>query len=242
MNKLLGLSVALLSGAISATAVADVNTQEYQIRFTEQAPMIDGSGTDTAWLEADTLTQFTFPWRPAVAPATEFKALWDAEAVYFRYRVSDDNIAIGTDPKRAILDSDRAEIFLAKDKALSTYYTMEIDPKARVFSAKAAYDSENKKIGSLDSSWKWPGLVAKSSTMDKGYIVEGKIPLSTLTSLELWQDSQKTELLCALMRAEFTQKPDGSLDMGWMTWIDPNTAKPNFHNPYTFGSCKLTKK
>ncbi|MGI2800946.1 sugar-binding protein, partial [Photobacterium damselae] len=62
----------------------------------------------------------------------------------------------------------------------------------------------------------------------------------TLSQLELWQDKSQSELLCALMRAEFTQQ-DGQLDMGWMTWVDPKTPKPNFHNPQTFGSCKLVK-
>ena len=241
MKKFFSLSTVLLGSICIGNAVAADTETQYQIRYSEKSPIIDGNASDEQWSMAQTLTQFSFPWRDQLAPATEFKALWNDEGVYFRYRLSDDSLAIGTDPKRAILDSDRAEIFLAKDLALSTYYTMEIDPKARVFSAKASYDSVNKKIGHLDSSWTWPGLVTKASINKDGYIVEGKIPMATLTSLALWQDKEQTELLCALMRAEFTPMPDDKLDMGWMTWIDPNTPKPNFHNPYTFGSCKLVK-
>lgn len=239
MKKLFNISAVLLSSICIGNAVA-AETQ-YQIRYSEQSPIVDGDAADKQWLQAETLTQFTFPWREQLAPATEFKALWNEGGIYFRYRVADESITIGTDPKRAILDSDRVEIFLAQDPLLTTYYTMEVDPKARVFSAKASYDSEKKKIGSLDSAWMWPGLVTSAVMEQSGYVVEGQIPMTTLTSLNLWQDKDKTELLCALMRAEFTQTADGKLDMGWMTWIDPGTAKPNFHNPYTFTSCKLVK-
>lgn len=241
MKKLLGLSALLMGSVVAGQAAAEEVQPTYHVQYTEQAPVIDGKGEDSAWAGAKTLTQFTFPWRSEMAPATEFKALWDEQAFYFRYRVADKHLAIGTDPERAILDSDRAEIFLAKDVTLSSYYTMEIDPKARVFSAKASYDTKAKKRASLDSSWQWPGLETKASIKDDGYIVEGKLPLATLDKLGLWQDDDKSELLCALMRAEFTPLPDGSLDMGWMTWVDPNTPKPNFHNPGTFGNCKLVK-
>lgn len=240
MSKLVYVTALLLGSSLATNVYASADS-EYLIEYSTQSPVIDGNPTDTAWDDANTLTQFSFPWRSQLAPATEFKALWNADGLFFRYRVSDENIAIGTDPKRAILDSDRVEMFLAKDKQLTTYYTMEIDPKARVFSAKASYDSENKKIGQLDSTWTWPGLETQATIVDGGYIVETKIPFMTLTSLGLWQDEQQTELNCALMRAEFTQQADGKLDMGWMTWKDPNTEKPNFHNPYTFGLCKLMK-
>ena len=240
MKTILGMSALLLSGMMSAQVAAETPAN-YHIQFTQQAPVIDGKGQDAVWQTADTLTQFSFPWRTQMAPATEFKALWDNTAMYFRYRVEDKQLAIGTDPERAILDSDRVEIFLAKDAALSQYYTMEIDPKARVFSGKAAYDTVAKKRASLDSTWQWPGLVAKASMTDTGYVVEGALPLATLDKLGLWQDKNKTTVLCALMRAEFTPQKDGKIDMGWMTWVDPQTAKPNFHNPETFGTCTFTQ-
>ncbi|WP_299017863.1 CBM9 family sugar-binding protein [uncultured Photobacterium sp.] len=241
MKKILGLSAILLGTLVGFQASAGDANSQYSIHFAQQVPVIDGNGTDPAWDNAQSLTDFTFPWRADAAPATEFRALWDREALYFRYVLEDQHIAVGADPERAVLDSDRAEIFLAKDLQLSSYYTMEIDPKARVFSADAAYDMTKKKRVKLDSSWNWPGLVTKASITDNGYVVEAKLPMATITGLELWQDEAQSELLCALMRAEFTPKQDSSLDMGWMTWIDPKTAKPNFHNPGTFGTCKLVK-
>ncbi|HIF9241951.1 TPA: carbohydrate-binding family 9-like protein [Photobacterium damselae] len=238
--KLALLTTLVTATLFSAATYASDNNKTYSVNFTDKAPVIDGQLDTNIWDKAENLTDFTFPWRKVAPPKTEFKALWDQDALYFIYTVTDKNVAIGTDPERVILDSDRVEIFLAKDTALSHYYTMEIDPKGRVFSAKASFDMKTQKRASLDSQWRWPGLETKAVLTDMGYQVEGKLPLATLSQLELWQDKSQSELLCALMRAEFTQQ-DGQLDMGWMTWVDPKTPKPNFHNPQTFGSCKLVK-
>ena len=156
MKKILGLS-AILAGSLAAFQATAADAAEYQIHFAQQVPVIDGKGQDTAWDKAQPLTDFTFPWRADAAPATEFRALWDRDALYFRYVLEDQHLAIGTDPDRAVLDSDRAEIFLAKDLQLSGYYTMEVDPKGRIFSADAAYDPVKKKRVKLDDSWNWPG-------------------------------------------------------------------------------------
>ncbi|OLQ72913.1 endoxylanase [Photobacterium proteolyticum] len=241
MKKILGFSAMLVGSLVGFQSLADEAGSRYMIHFADQVPVIDGKGQDLAWDNAQPLSEFTFPWSSQAAPSTEFRALWDRDAIYFRYVLEDEHLAVGKDPERGVLDSDRAEIFLAKDPQLSSYYTLEIDPKARVFSADAAYDPVKTKRVKLDSSWNWPGLVTKASSTASGYIVEAKLPLTTITDLGLWQDNAQSELICALMRAEFTPKPDGSIDMGWMTWIDPNTAKPNFHNPGTFGTCKLVK-
>lgn len=224
-------------------AVTQVNAAEhvYNIKHTDTAPVIDGNGSDAVWEQADALTDFTFPWRADPAPKTEFKALWDAEAVYFRYQVADSALAIGSDPARGALDSDRVEVFLAKDAQLSTYYTMEIDPKAQIYSAEATYDMALKKRTSLDDSFSWGSLEYAASYDQQGYTVEIKLPRAKIAELDLWQDKDQSQLLCALMRAEFTPLEDGKIDMGWMTWLDPQTAKPNFHNPGTFGQCVLTK-
>jgi len=241
MKKILTFSSLLLASVVAAQVNASDAMDTYEINFTQDAPVMDGKGTDKAWEKAVPLTQFTFPWRSDAAPKTEFRAVWDKQAVYFRYVVEDKHLSIGDDPVRAVLDSDRVEMFLATDPQLSTYYTLEIDPKARHYSAIASYDITKKKRASLVDTWDWGSVEKYASLTDNGYIVEAKIPLAKITELELWQDKDQSELLCALMRAEFTPQKDGSIDMGWMTWVDPQTAKPNFHNPGTFGSCKLVK-
>lgn len=235
----LALISALTATFLSSVAFADA-PKTYQINFTDEVPVIDGVYEADVWKKANALTDFTFPWRETPPPKTTFRALWDKDALYFLYVVEDKNLAIGDSPTRAILDSDRVEIFLAKDKELSQYYAAEMDLKGRVFSAKASYDMETQKRATLDKDWSWDGLEVKAEMIDNGYQVEGKLPLSTIENLELWQDKDKTQLICALMRAEFTKVGD-KLDMGWMTWVDPHKPKPDFHNPETFGACQLVK-
>lgn len=237
MKKIIKL-IPLMFTCLAVTQVYAAE-QSYNIKHTDSAPVIDGNGSDAAWEQAQALTNFTFPWRTDPAPETEFKALWDTNAVYFRYKVADAALAIGSDPARGALDSDRVEIFLAKDAQLSTYYTMEIDPNAQIYSAEATYDMALKKRTSLDDSFSWEGLEYAASHDLKGYTVEIKLPRAKITALGLWQDVKQSVLLCALMRAEFTPIENNKLDMGWMTWIDPQTEKPNFHNPDTFGQCIL---
>ncbi len=233
MKKL--LAIAITSFFVSAGATAG---DTYFIQHVEQAPVIDANENDTAWAKADTLTQFTFPWDTKLAPTTEFKAVWDSEAVYFRYRVEDRHVTIG-EGERGALDSDRVEIFLAKDAELTKYYTMEIDAKDQIYSAIGTYDIKLQKRTSL-IEFEWEGLKTSSKKTEHGYLVEGSIPMETLTKMELWQNKEKTELLCALMRAEFTKTENG-IDMGWIAWNVPKLPAPNFHNPKPFGECKLVK-
>ena len=235
------LTCAGVTQAHAGQTVAAVPAEQgvYSLTHTATAPIIDGQGSDAVWQTAQALTAFSFPWRDTPPPMTELRGLWDKDALYFRYHVTDTAQAIGMDPERGALDSDRVEIFLAKDAQLSSYYTMEIDPKGQKYSARASYDMKLAKRVTLDDSFQWGTLQYATSHDEQGYTVEIKIPRAKISELDLWQDDAQSELLCALMRAEFTPQSDGSLDMGWMTWIDPNTAKPNFHNPDTFGRCLL---
>ena len=73
----------------------------------------------------------------------------------------------------------------------------------------------------------------------EGYSVEGKIPLSSLRSLGLLEDSGKRVLNTAIFRAEFNQKPDSTIEEHWLSWIDPGVSEPDFHVPASFGKLYL---
>ena len=110
MNKLVIIAAAVTASMTSYHVVAETVTSTvepvaavYNINYTKVAPVIDGIAHDNEWKSAQVLTDFTFPWRDTPAPATEFKAVWNADSLYFQYTVTDANVAIGTDPERAIL-------------------------------------------------------------------------------------------------------------------------------------------
>ncbi|MGF1777315.1 carbohydrate-binding family 9-like protein [Vibrio nomapromontoriensis] len=241
MIKKLAPALLLLSGSLIAAEKTNDIENIYQIQYTKITPQLGDKDSNTLWESANTLTSFTLPWRTTTPPKTQFKALWNEDAIYIRYIVEDRNVVIGSDPQRGALDSDRVEIFLAQDRQLTNYYTLEVDATTQFYSMHAQYDQEAKKIGSRDDVWHWNNVETYGDTTPDGYHVEMKIPLETITELKLWQNDDQTQLLCALMRAEFSKMENGEIDMAWMTWIDPNTPKPNFHNPGTFGECQLVK-
>ena len=70
------------------------------------------------------------------------------------------------------------------------------------------------------------------------YSVTGSLPLDTLRDLNVLKPDSR-EIIAGIYRAEFHRKPDGSIHSGWMPWVNPNTEKPDFHVPASFGVLQL---
>ena len=207
----------------------------YAVNKIQTSILIDGKGSDPNWKEAELLTDFRFPWQNRPAPLTEFRALHNGEDLFFQFSVKDDDIVLGNDSteKRAALGSDRVELFFSVNDSIKPYYTLEIDPRGYIFSAKANFYRQ------VDMSWDWPGLIAIGSIQDDGYILEGKMPLQSFTNLDLWQDEEKTKLMAGVFRAEFEHAEDGRVKHNWISWIQPDSPEPDFHIPSAFGKWVL---
>lgn len=82
-----------------------------------------------------------------------------------------------------------------------------------------------------------PGLETKAAISDKGYSVEGKIPLAALRELGVLQDNI---LRTGAYRAEFSRQKDSKEPhMAWLSWIHPATEHPDFHVDASFGEFRL---
>lgn len=219
---------------VSTTAEV-YNGPVYAVNKAATAPTLDGTGADPAWESAELLTDFRFPWQDRPAPLTQFRALWDASFIYFQFDVEDPDLVIHEDPDkdRSVLGSDRVELFLSTNESLNPYYSLEMDPRAWVFSSIGTFPRN------IDASWSWPGLETFASITEKGYILEGRIPMQSLTDLELWQDDAHKKLIVAVLRAEFDHMEDGSIKHNWISWIQPDSPKPDFHIPSAFGRWEL---
>jgi hypothetical protein len=68
------------------------------------------------------------------------------------------------------------------------------------------------------------------------YNVSGTIPLETLHTLKVLRSR---EIFAGIYRAEFHHQPDGTVHSGWMPWVNPNTERPDFHVPASFGILEL---
>ena len=205
-----------------------------------QSISIDGRGQDSNWALAHILTDFSLPWSQRLPPATEFRAVWDAQQFYFRFDVTDADVVLGdgADAMQKVIGSDRVEIFFSTGLQLNPYYGVEIDPRGEVLDYEAKFHRQ------MNRHWTCAGLQAATSMTDKGYVVEACIPLSTFRNLGcLHQDAAGEYLIAGLFRAEFSSPTVAGAPAieDWMSWIDPQVSTPDFHVPTSFGAIRLNQ-
>lgn len=223
----------------------------YPVRWLLEARLeLDGRADDAAWKRAAVERRFIFPWKQRPAPATEFRALCTRDFFYFLFRVHDEDIVVLDqlrDEEDAVFE-DRAEIYFGRDERMQDYYCLEIDSRGRVFDYRGSFYRQ------LDPAWNWPGIEAKASPLEKGYLVEGRLPRASFPALGFPILQPGAKLRWGLFRAEFSQDRSGRpveqrdsihnrgrrLDgppplEAWMSWVDPQTAEPDFHVPSSLG-------
>jgi hypothetical protein len=225
------LSVFILVIAGSFLNTVPVQAQTYHVKkIPGNVMQITGRGDHKAWNKANILTDFSYPWEAEKAPATSFSALWDGEWLYCLYHVKDDSVItlVKKNDKIEVGASDRVEIFMTRDVAMTPYYCLEMDATARVLDYRASYYRK------MDYTWQWPHkqFIIKTAARKDGYIVEIAISIKSLKDLELLQNKQ---IRAGLFRAECKSIRNGKADLRWISWIKPNSAKPDFHIPSAFG-------
>ncbi|WP_369308290.1 carbohydrate-binding family 9-like protein [Providencia rettgeri] len=230
------MKLTTLFAASAMLITASVAAKEYQIKHTDQLKSLNDAKNEAVWQQAEVLTDFIYPWEKETPPKTDFRALWSDEALYFRFIADDKDVQLGdnVDKDQAVLDSDRVELFFATSPELKPYYTAEMDGKGRTFDAKANYYRE------VDPSWNWETLQTVGEMTPNGYVVTGKIDLDEFTRLNLWQDKDQQTLMCAILRGEFSAGEEKQVRK-WISWVKPDSVKPDFHIPSAFGTCKFVK-
>ena len=214
-------------------------TKNYEVRYVADAEInLDGIADEPAWEQAILETGFTFPWEDRPAPRTEFRALRDDWALYFAFRVDDDDIVLAEDyrSKADVVREDRVELFFALDEELDDYFCLEIDPLGRVLDYQAAYYRR------FDRTWTFPGLDVAGRQTAEGYRVEGLIPLRSLESLGFPSPDSGRPIKFGIYRAEFRHTEDSGWAESWISWVDPQTAEPDFHVPGSFGSLRFRER
>src|SRR6266567_9262051 len=190
----------IVSGTVGPPARAADTGQVEADRLSEIAAVrIDGDLTEPVWQRAEVLRAISFPWSERAAPPTEFRAVADAERLYFAFQVGDDDVVVQEDfTGESTLDrEDRVEIFFARDAALERYFCLEIDPLGRVHDYAASHYRK------FDSSWKCVGLQAAGKICPGGYTIEASVPLKTLSELVQRPVAAGASLRIGIFRAEF---------------------------------------
>jgi hypothetical protein len=225
----------------------------YRVRRLPHAKIrLDGRLDEPEWSQANVERHFVFPWKKTAPPPTEFLAFRDDEALYFAFRAEDSDV-VTLDKLRDKEDEcfeDRVEMILSRDPQMSNYFCWEIDSRGRVFDYAGSYYRQ------FNPKWQCKGLTAAGARTEKGYVVEARIPLSTLVAMGFPLDKPT---LCGLYRAEFShdrsgkpaapaeqtihhpgRKLDGPLPIeNWISWVDPKTPEPDFHVPSSLGRLDL---
>ncbi|MGO8750220.1 MAG: hypothetical protein ACLQNE_30100 [Thermoguttaceae bacterium] len=172
------------------------------------------------------------------------------------FRVKDSDIVVLEKPrdKEDVVFEDRVEMFFSRHERMKDYYAIEIDSRGRAFDYRGSYYRK------LDPAWSLKGLQTKGSLTVEGYVVEGRIPLTSFEELGFPRFRPGTRILVGLYRAEFShdrsgrsaeplttihnrgRRIDGPLPIEeWMSWLDPKTAEPDFHLPSSRGCFEVVK-
>ncbi|WPO77283.1 sugar-binding protein [Flavobacterium sp. KACC 22761] len=188
------------------------------------------------WENAICLTDFSSPWNSDPISKIEFRALWDFENLYFNFRVFDTDIYIDQkdDSFDSIGNSDRVELFFRANDSLDPYYCLEMDASARLMDFEARPDKV------FDFDWKWPkeNLSVNASKDEISFVVQGKISIKSLNQLNLIQNNT---IETGVFRAKFSKDDNQNYKPTWISWVNPDTAEPNFHIASSFGRLILLR-
>ena len=231
MKKYMGLFCVL----ITFSCQPGTREKKYVAGYYEARDMlIDGRIIEELWTNVKADTGFTFPWEKGLVPATEFRIFYDSGNLYYAFIVQDDEIVCRqhVEEEEDIIGEDRVEMYFTPDDKLEKYYCFEVDPMGRILDYSSSFPRR------FDFEWDWRGLVAAAVMTEKGYSVEGKIPLASFRALG-FQAGARQNLRMAVFRAQASRNPDSTIAEHWISWIDPGVSEPDFHVPSAFGFLEL---
>ena len=186
-----------------------------QKKLKEQHIILDGKLND--WKQKPFLKYLTAPWKNNTKDKTKFDYKINNGYFYFYFKVIDSTLTINPYVnEKSVIKSDRVELFFSSDNTLSNYYCIEIDPKGFVL------DYHAKTYRKFNYVWDCKSIEIVSFTTKKGYIIEGRLSLDELQSLEIYNT-----LYLGVFRADLLN--DKTVD--WYSWMVPNSKKPDFHIP-----------
>jgi hypothetical protein len=92
----------------------------------------------------------------------------------------------------------------------------------------------------FDYDWKWPKkeIEVTTSKDDISFTVQGRISIQSLRDLNLIQNNT---IEAGVYRAKFSLAQNLQYEPTWISWVNPNTEKPNFHIASSFGKFVLVE-
>ncbi len=200
------------------------------IPFSKDDIKVDGVIDDSEWKHGALLKNLISPWNDDNVDKTKFYAFVSNKYFNFGFKVEDNTpVTFPFESEKTVIKEDRVELFFSEDASLKKYYCIEIDPfgNALDYSAKLYRD--------FDDTWNFSEIDIKTNVADFKYTVEGRIPLNKLKSLGI-----SHQFYFGVFRADF--KSHKANDVCWISWIKPNSPKPDFHIPSAFALTSFSKE
>tara|TARA_R110002111_G_scaffold4322_5_gene24723 strand:- start:2475 stop:3218 length:744 start_codon:yes stop_codon:yes gene_type:complete len=197
------------------------------IPYSEKDIQVDGVIDSEEWSQAAIIEKLIAPWENDATDKTLLKAFVSSNYFNFSFQVWDQTlVTIPFERELSVAAGDRVELFFSSDSTLAKYYCIEMDPNGNVLDYSAEHYRE------FNESWDFKNINVATEITDKGYSVEGRIPLAELNELGI-----STPFYLGVFRADF-KKPQ-SKDISWYSWIKPQNPTPDFHIPSAFAQTKF---
>ena len=237
------LAALLLTGCQTAPPPPGVSLLTV-CRWAATPPVLDGKLDDAVWQRAVPIDQFPSYWAGTdPGPLTTAWLLWDSDALYFAARMTDRELrSFGEKQNDKLYLGDVFELFFKPSPRSPLYYEWEVNPKGVLMELaipQVPFDFDTVAAGpplgaqvaiTLDGTLNQPGDV------DRGWIIEGRIPWSAFTAAG-GRPAAGTTWRFALCRYDYG--PDGTKplntssaplrklsyhrtpDYGWLTFEGP---------------------
>jgi hypothetical protein len=162
-----------------------------ECRWATSPIKIDGTLDEAAWEKADVLNKFAVHWlhRPAKT-ATKARLLWDDTYLYFAAEMEDSDLYADVTQRNGMTwTNDVFELFFKPVEKKLAYYEFQVNaantPLELFFPSRGSGGYQRfaplTKFG-MESEVKLEGTLNNPADKDKGWTVEGRIPLSAFLS------------------------------------------------------------
>lgn len=237
----------LILGTVISTlfsAASFATPYSYNAGYTDTPPTIDGLADDQAWKSAQETSRFVFHQDNSFAPVgTWAKLTYDNENLYLLYIANDEDIVVnysGHDHPTYESD-DTVEVFLDPDGDGKNYYeigaTLTASYDEVIISTNPWEDDDPWNVKGLEYAVTYLGTPNDNSDKDSHFIIEMKIPLSSLNYIGNDEYKNK-QWRFNFFRAEYSTDSPTWEPNGWLSWSPVGSF--GFHQPEKFAFLNFT--
>lgn len=188
--RLLFFAVIWVSMTATQGAAADSERSfQFECRWAETAPQIDGTANEAVWQTAEEIDHFFLPWlkkedRRPPKTATKARLLWDRDYLYFFATMQDGDLFADIRQHDGMTwHNDVFELFFKPAADKTGYYEFQVNAAGTVMDMLIPQRGpnlfeKNIKDGDfhIDAKVKLDGTLDNRKDRDRGWSVEGRIP------------------------------------------------------------------